>query len=847
MPEHKNSSYDLFDNNRPKTQRGLVLIVLLCSILSQLSAQIDCDCEPITEINICYIDRNSYCDSNSNRNCGITLNHEAQIGGIALKLVNQENFGLNGTIKCPINIISIPEINSTSDIVSQNCNVFYVGNWPIDTLTGGLNSRKTSLTNKTLEAIYDWSVACSRHLAIVPQREALLWGYSIENLNRNPNSPVVGSNPFFSIFDGPFGRVESFSQGGTYQGVITDTPSTGHVILARDRRARPTIALDFVSTDLIIGDIGFFSVPNSGSLSEGDKVLTNNDKLACNIFALACQLVSEFNFKNERILLCKGDSYVLPLGEVVSEEGIYLDTLIKAFDCDTIVNTQIEFYHLDTDIEYSGCQGDGYEIQVGTEIYNEQNNAGTQSLISSFGCDSIINILLNFAEPTSGTFEETLCENDDQTFFTINGTVYDINNQVGTETIINQEGCDSTVFINLEFTLNNNTSSFKRSICEDSNESFTINGNIYNANNLSGTEVIPISVGCDSIVEVDLNIVPKTFYDYTVNICNNSDTVILINGNNYDINNPTGTEIVLNAAGCDSIINVNLNVLTSFTNIDTSLCVNDDYSILLNNNEYNLNNPIGEEYLINQFGCDSIITINFERIELDTQFIELEICTGNSLVFESNTYFLGDQFMKIDQNSVENQCDIVNRYTVVNYDEPSVDFDTTLLIDNFNGSELNLNLENVSEIIWTPSQGLSCQNCISPNMNSSNSIENYTAEIIDNNACRYVATVTLDYIRHPFIPTVFAPNGISANQNFRIFINPKFYTYNVEIQNLVIFDKWGNLINSIDREILTNDLVLWDGNIGVKEARPGTFAYAFELKYPDDRVFDYKGTITVLK
>ena len=824
----------------------LLTICLLLNISNAAIGQDNCDCQPINEVNICFLDRVAFCGSNPSTNCGITLNHPLQEESIAEKLTNPNNFGPNGLVPCGMNIIPLTELKNVDDITNNNCNVLYVGNFPVDTITGGLNSNKTLLSDITLGAIYDWSIECSRNLAIVPQAEARLWGYTIENLNQNPNSALGGSNPIFSIFNGPFGTVQNFNQGGSYQGVITNTPSTGHIELAFDAINQPTIAFDFVSADLIIGDIGYFSKPGGGSLSNGGSVINNNDRLACNTFALACQLVGELLFESRNATICQGDPYILPNGELIFEEGNYIDTIFSEIECDTIINTQITFGSSSEDIIYRGCSGDSFSVQVGTETYNELNPSGTETFASYTGCDSVINIDLIYEDFGAIDFNMELCANDFETSFIINGNIYDISNTTGIEYLVTSNGCDSIIYIDLQYVLEPSYSLIENIICENDNETFIINGNTYDANNPTGIEIIGDNVGCDSIVEINLTVLKETYFSYQVELCDNSESSILINGNSYNIETPNGIEVIPNSDGCDSIIEITITpIQTTYTAIDTSICENENFQITINENIYDLDNPFGEELFTNYLGCDSIVTINIIETKLDTQFLDLEICSDSNYQINGETYYIDDEFVEIEKNN--GQCDQVNIYRIVLFENEEQDFDTTLLIDNLSYPKLNLNLDNFTTIYWTPAEGLSCQNCTAPTIAYANEVNDYIAEVVDTNFCTYNINVHLDYIAHPSIPNIFAPNGSSSNRYFKIFLPEVSYSNSIEVIDLMIFDRWGNLVQSIPREIITDELILWDGDFNGSPAQQGVYVYTFKLKHSDNFIYNYVGDLTLLK
>lgn len=89
------------------------------------------------------------------------------------------------------------------------------------------------------------------------------------------------------------------------------------------------------------------------------------------------------------------------------------------------------------------------------------------------------------------------------------------------------------------------------------------------------TDTIPNAAGCDSIISIDLTIIPEMTGVVNDTICFNGSVVV--NGNTYDAQTPTGTEIFTNVGpnGCDSTVTINLSVLPAIdlavTNVGTTL------------------------------------------------------------------------------------------------------------------------------------------------------------------------------------------------------------------------------------------------------------------------------------
>ena len=63
---------------------------------------------------------------------------------------------------------------------------------------------------------------------------------------------------------------------------------------------------------------------------------------------------------------------------------------------------------------YTGCEGDGYSVEVNGTTYNEMNPMGTETLMAANGCDSVVTInLIYFEGPTVSVADQSgICEGD---------------------------------------------------------------------------------------------------------------------------------------------------------------------------------------------------------------------------------------------------------------------------------------------------------------------------------------------------------------------------------------------------------------------------------------------------
>ena len=96
-----------------------------------------------------------------------------------------------------------------------------------------------------------------------------------------------------------------------------------------------------------------------------------------------------------------------------TETTEYMVTVTNSFGC-TFVAERTIYAGVDNteSITYDGCSGDGYEVEVGGNIYNEANPTDTLVRSTQSGCDSIFHVNLTFRLPPiveAGTPSGPLC------------------------------------------------------------------------------------------------------------------------------------------------------------------------------------------------------------------------------------------------------------------------------------------------------------------------------------------------------------------------------------------------------------------------------------------------------
>lgn len=445
---------------------------------------------------------------------------------------------------------------------------------------------------------------------------------------------------------------------------------------------------------------------------------------------------------------CSGDGYNVIVNGVIYNEANFIGTeiLTSSGGCDSIVAVNLNFnWTFTSSEEYHGCTGDGYSVLVNGVTYDESNTSGTETLVSTFGCDSIVIINLVFEDVLTVSENYTGCSGDGYSVV-INGTTYSEINPTGVETLIASGGCDSIITINLIF-LSETFSEEIFTLCQGA--SIIIDGQLFNEANPSGTIITVSSNGCDSIIIVDLTFDLVSTEVISYNGCINDGYSVVVGGITYDENNPSGTEILTTPNGCDSIVTIDLNFGFIMSELYNG-CSGNGYSITVNNTLYDESNPTGTESLISALGCDSIITINliFNNIVLDGTVTDItcaSLIDGNIEVMASG----GTAPYTFDWSNGANTQSLTNlpagTYTVtVTDDFGCMDFQDYIIVDpiplslSVNSTPFACEAEGM--IALTPAGGIAPYTYDWSNGETTQNLENliagsYSVEVTDANGC----------------------------------------------------------------------------------------------------------------
>ncbi len=134
-----------------------------------------------------------------------------------------------------------------------------------------------------------------------------------------------------------------------------------------------------------------------------------------------------------------------------------------------------------------------------------------------------------------------------------------------------------------------------------------IDGNTYSTSNSTATFTIN-NAGCDSIITLNYTKLEPTAGTDVISSC---DAITWINGTTYTSSNTTATFTLTNAAGCDSIVTLNYTKLDPSSSTDViSSC---DPITWIDGNTYAASNNTATHTILGGAlnGCDSIVSLNF--------------------------------------------------------------------------------------------------------------------------------------------------------------------------------------------------------------------------------------------
>ena len=267
------------------------------------------------------------------------------------------------------------------------------------------------------------------------------------------------------------------------------------------------------------------------------------------------------------------------------------------------------------------CQGETF--QFGTQQLTSSGNY-TEVFMASNGCDSTVFLNLHVWPSYQTSIDVSICSGDS---YTVGGVSY---LQAGFYEIhlTTQQGCDSIILLNLNI-LPVHETNLSESICEG--EPYQVGNEFFGSSGLF-TISLKDQNNCDSIINLNLHVYPIHETILNEQICY---------GESIEVGNQIFTETgeylitLTDQNGCDSLVQLFLTVNPKYEiYLDLEIC--EGQSVQIGNSVY-VSTGVFKDFLTTTNGCDSIVNLNLIVHPLLTTELFEEICDGASYTVGTST------------------------------------------------------------------------------------------------------------------------------------------------------------------------------------------------------------------
>ena len=151
--------------------------------------------------------------------------------------------------------------------------------------------------------------------------------------------------------------------------------------------------------------------------------------------------------------------------------------------------------------------------------------------------------------------------------------------------------------------------------------------------------------------------------------------------------------------------------------------------------------------------------------------------------------------------------------------------------------------DNITSWLWTPSYGLSCNDCAQPVLTAIKTIT-YKGIASTDYGCTDTSTIKVHVLCNGskiYIPSGFSPNHDGKNDWFYVVSN-----IDNPIRSMIIYSRNGDRVFAKTNFFTNNATQGWDGNVNGIPASEGVYVYRIEILC-NDEVVPLTGTITLLR
>lgn len=511
--------------------------------------------------------------------------------------------------------------------------------------------------------------------------------------------------------------------------------------------------------------------------------------------------------------LCRGDTLWIG-SEVVTTSGTYYDTVINSNGCDTLFQFGVILFEpSDTNVTLTACLGDTVHF---LNNYFLQNKDTSFVLQNQQGCDSTINLSVQFLLPSDTNIVISACEGDVINFMG-NQYTQDIDT---TFTLTNAVGCDSLIDLKVEFLKESDTSIH---ILECAGGVVSFLGRTF-TQSVDTIFTLTNALGCDSTIRLDVTFIESIDTVIERTICPGSEMTFL--GVRFMLETDTLFKISSHL-GCDSMIHFSLRFYEpTDTVIERSICSGGEITYL----GVRFSEEKDTVFTIpNHQGCDSIIQFSVVVAPItDTTFINRSICKGGETSFMGVRFNRQTDTIFIISNLLG--CDSIIHFELTISDYQELGFlgrDTVVC-----GSSYELNSPS-TQTRWSTGQ-------IIQSIQVKKSAV-YTASFVGADGCTYRDSISVVLLNDQvYLPNAFTPNGDGLNDCLRPILSGDPQDWSLSMK---VYSRWGELIYQ------SNDPTdCWDGTYQGEKAQIGAYLWMIHATNEVCRkYYEYADLIYLLK
>jgi gliding motility-associated-like protein len=375
------------------------------------------------------------------------------------------------------------------------------------------------------------------------------------------------------------------------------------------------------------------------------------------------------------------------------------------------------------------------------------------------------------------------------------------------------------------------TSNVSQTIC--SGQSITVGDQTFDK---TGTYTVTItnSSGCDSIVTLNLTVADSILTDISKDICRGETFQVgsqtFNESGNYTVNLQT-------SGGCDSIVQLSLNVIDSIvTDIQSFLC--EGQTITVGGQVFS-ETGFYSIPLQSVIGCDSIVNLNLLISDQFVTDLDVSICQGETYSYGNQTFDTSGTYQLTFPGV---NCDTIVNIRLTVQPNPSVNAtaDSTLVPS---GTIVTLSAQTQAVVTyqWQPSEQVTNPTSATTSVTVFEPTIFYVT-VTDVNGCSSTDSVLINILEEDcadenvFIPSAFTPNGDGKNDV--LFVRSSIPLTSMR---LIVYNRWGEQVfESVDQTIG------WNGTFRDKDAQAGVYGFFFEGQC-GEIIIERKGNITLIR